>query len=84
MFQEKLFRQAIEFPTWSISISDVAYYFNCFLSAEKNFFSKISNCSDHEAIYLFMECTENQAKVTMQNFRSFCSANYEAINHEKP
>ena len=53
IFDEALFRQAIQFPTCSKNTPDVAFYRNCFLFAEKDHsFSRTYDCTDHDAFHL--------------------------------
>ena len=48
MFEEKLFRQIIDFPTCGNSILDTAFYQNCHLSAELDkSFTSIYNLTNH-------------------------------------
>ena len=88
MFEEKLFRQIIDFPTCGNNILDTAFYQNCHLSAELDkSFPSIYNLTDHEAIRLSLENPVTETKPLIQNFRSFGNADYEAINEhlvEKP
>ena len=88
MFEEKLFRKIIDFPTCGNNILDTAYYQNCHLSAEfDKYFTSIYNLTDHEAIRLFLENPVTETKALIQNFKSFGNADLDAINDhlvEKP
>ena len=82
IFENGLFRQAIDFPTCVKNILDVAFYRNCYTSAEQDFnVSKIYDCSDHNAIMLSIECTVSEPKPYLENFRSFGNADFEGINN---
>ena len=82
IFENGLFRQAIDFPTCVKNILDVAFYLNCYTSAEQDFnVSKIYDCSDHNAIMLSIECTVSEPKPYLENFRSFGNADFEGINN---
>ena len=81
MFEEKLFRQIIDFPTCGNNILDTAYYQNCHLSAELDkSFPSIYNLTDHEATRLSLENPVTETKPLLQNFRSFGNAEHDAIN----
>ena len=81
MFEEKLFRQIIDFPTCGNNILDTAFYQNCHLSAELDkSFPSIYNLIDHEAIRLSLENPVTETKPIIQNFRGFGNADYDAIN----
>ena len=88
MFEEKLFRQIIDFPTCGNNILDTAFYQNCHLSAQLDkTFPSIYNLTDHESIRLSLENPVTETKRLIQNFRSFGNADYDAINEqlvEKP
>ena len=88
MFEEKLFRQIIDFPKCGNNILDTAFYQNCHLSAELNkSFPSIYNLTDHEAISLSLENPLTETKPLIQNFGSFGIADYDAMNEhlvEKP
>ena len=88
MFEAKLFRQIIDFPTCGNNILDTAFYQNCHLSAELDkSFPSIYNLTDHEAIRLSLENPVTETKPLIQNFISFGNADYDAINEhlvEKP
>ena len=72
MFEEKLFRQIIDFPTCGNNILDTAFYQNCHLSAEiDKSFPSIYNLTHHEAIRLSLENPVTETKPLIQNFRSF-------------
>ena len=63
MFEEKLFRQIIDFPTCGNNIVDTAFYQNCHLSAELDkSFPSIYNLTDHEAIRLSLENPVTETK----------------------
>ena len=88
MFEEKLFRQIIDFPTCGNNILDTALYQNCHLSAELDkSFPSIYNLTDHETICLSLENPVSETKPLIQNFRSFGNADNDGINEhlvEKP
>ena len=88
IFEEKLFRQIMDFPTCGNNILDTAFYQNCHISAELDkFFPSIYNLTDHEAIRLSLENPVTETKPLIQNFKSFGNADYGVINEhivEKP
>ena len=88
MFEEKLFRQIIDFPTCGNNILYTAFYQNCHLSAELDkSFPSIYNLTDHEAIPLSLENPVTETEPLIQKFRIFGNADYDAINEhlvEKP
>ena len=88
MFEEKLFRQIIDFPTCGNNILDTAFYQNCHLSAELDkSFPSIYNLTDYEALRLSLENPVNETKPLIQNFRSCGNADCDVINEhlfEKP
>ena len=72
MFEEKLFRHIIDFPTCGNNFLDTAFYQNCHLSAELDkSFSSIYNRTDHEAIRLSLENPVPETKLLIPNFKSF-------------
>ena len=88
IFDEALFRQAIDFPTCSNNTLDVAFYRNCFPFAEKDqSFPRTYDCTDHDAIHLSIECPVTEPKSVLQSIRSFGNADYNGMNKflkEKP
>ena len=63
MFEEKMFRQIIDFQTCGSNILDTAFYQNCLLSAEfDKSFSSIYNLTDHEAIRLSLGSPVTETK----------------------
>ena len=88
MFEEKFFRQIIDFPTCGNNILDTTFYQNCHLSAELNkSFPSIYTLTDHEAICLSLENPVTETKPLIQNFKKFGNVDYDAIKEhlvEKP
>ena len=81
IFDEALFRQAIDFPTCSNNTLDLAFYQNCFLFAEKDqSFPRTYNWTDHDAIHLSINCPVTEPKPVLQPFRSFGNADYDGMN----
>ena len=81
LFEDDLFRQAIDYPTSLQSTLNAALYRNCFLDEEKDKNStKIYDCTDHEACNLSLECPLTECKPVLQNFRSFRNADYEVLH----
>ena len=81
IFDEALFRQAIDFPTCSNNTLELAFYQNCFLFAEKDqSFPRTSDCTDHDAIHLSINCPVTEPKPVLQLFRSFGNADYDGMN----
>ena len=81
IFDEALFRQAIDFPTCSNNTLDVAFYRNCFLLAEKDqSFTRTYDCTDHDAIHLSIEFPVTEPKPVLPSFRSFGNADYNGMN----
>ena len=75
-FEVELFSQAIDYPAaCSQSTLDLAFFRNCFLTAEKDEnFTKIYDCTFHEASHLSLECPVTECQPVLQNFRSFVKA----------
>ena len=64
IFDEPLFRQAIDFAICSNNTLDVAFYRNCFLFAEKDrSFPRTYDSTDHDAIHLLIECPVTELKI---------------------
>ena len=81
IFDEALFRQAVDFPTCSNNTLDVAFYRNCILFAEKDqSFPSTYDRTDHDAIHLSIECPVTEPKPVFQSFRSFGNADYDGMN----
>ena len=82
IFEEAMFRKAIDFPTCSQNTLDVAFYRNCFVSSEKDLsFPTLYDCTNHMAVHTTLECPVTQSKPAPQNFRSFGNADYAGINN---
>ena len=80
-FEEKLFRQFIDFPACGNNILDTAFFENCHLSAELDkSFPSIYNLTDHEALRLSLEKPVIETKTLKQNSKNFGNADYDAIN----
>ena len=82
MFEEKLFRQIIDFPTCGNNILDTAFYQNYHLSAELDkSFPPIYNLTDHEAIRLSLGNLVTETKPLIQ-FQSICYTNINKMSEE--
>ena len=83
LFENRLFRQSIDFPTCSKNVLDVVFHQNCdVFSTNADDFTKVFNCSGHIVICSTIKLPHIAQNSTRELNWSFGSADFDTIASE--
>ena len=80
ILEERLFRQAFDFPTCGKNNLDVLLYQNCeAFSQIDNSFKALYECSDHLPVFSSVEINYRQEQRTKERYYSFTKADFDSL-----